>query len=205
LEPTAQRDLRLTLAGLQAGCLGSLLMIGWWLLAELIQRRSPWTIPNLLATTFYGERAYRSAFMASTWSGLAAPMVVYCLAGVAFALLGRERKSGWLLVVIGAAVGLLLHWLFFSFAMKHINPMVPIYSPDRVLAISHLIYGVTLASYPAFARNLLPEAPPLPETAHVEEPPPIPVAYSGDLSDEDVRGGITQSAGETSAGPQPLQ
>lgn len=180
-------------------------MIGWWLLAELIQRRSPWTIPNLLATTFYGERAYRSAFITSTWSGLAAPMVVYCLAAVAFSLLLRERKAGWLLVLTGAATGLLLDWMFFTFAMKYLNPMVPIYSPDRILATSHLIYGIALASYPGFARNLLPQPPPLPAPPQAEEPPPIPVVYPGGLSNEDIGGGIAQSAGDTSSGPRPLQ
>jgi hypothetical protein len=208
LEPTAQRDLRLTLAGLQAGCLGSLLMIGWWLLAELIQRRSPWTVPNLLATTFYGERAYRSAFMASTWSGLATPVVVYCLAGVGFALLGRERKAGWLLVMIGAVTGLLLDWFVFDFSMRRINPLVSIYSPDRILAVSHLIYGITLASYPGFARDLLPQPATTSQissaTPPTQEPPEIPVAHSADLSDQEIGGGVPQSADETPTGPRPL-
>jgi hypothetical protein len=34
--------------------------------------------------------------------------------------------------------------------------MVHIYSPDRLIAVSHLLYGGALASYPSFARNLLP-------------------------------------------------
>jgi hypothetical protein len=49
-------------------------MMGWWVLGEFLQRRSAWIIPNLLATTFYGERAYRSGFVVSTWSGLAFPI-----------------------------------------------------------------------------------------------------------------------------------
>jgi len=156
LEPSGRSDLRLTLAGLQAGCLGSLLMIGWWLLGELIQRRSPWIVPNLLATTFYGEHAYRSAFTASTWSGLAGPLAVYCIVGVVFALAGRERKAGWLLVVVSGAAGLALDWLVFGVILRRVNPFIQIYSPDRLIAVSHLLYGLALSSYPAFARDLAP-------------------------------------------------
>jgi hypothetical protein len=140
-------------------------MIGWWLLAEMILRRSPWILPNLLATTFYGERAYRSGFSASTWSGLAGPLVVYCAAGVIFALVGRERKAGWGLLLAGAGAGLVVNWLFFGILLKRLTPLVQIYSPDRLIGLSHLIYGLALATYPGFARELVSTATPpaLPE------------------------------------------
>ena len=170
MDPSLQRGFRLTLAGLQAGCLGSLLMIGWWLLGELLQRHSAWTIPNLLATTFYGQRAFRTGFSSSTWSGLAGPIVLYCAAGVGFALAGRERRSGRILLLVGAAAGLGFYWLFFRLAMPHLNPLVPLYAPDRLIALSHLLYGASLAAYPGFARDLLPpplEAQPEPSNEEV--------------------------------------
>lgn len=120
-------------------------------------RRSIWTIPNLLATTFYGERAYRSGFSVSTWSGLAAPIAVYCATGVVFALAARERKSGWMLLLAGAAAGLVVHWIFFGLALSRMNPLLQIYAPDRLITASHLLYGIALASYPGFARDLLAE------------------------------------------------
>jgi hypothetical protein len=134
-------------------------MMAWWLLAELIEHRSAWTLPNLLATTFYGESAYRPGFMAATWSGMAGPLVVYCAAGVVFSLIGRERRSGWLLVVIGMGFGLLMNWLFFGVALRKMNPLVHIYAPDRIVMVSHLLYGIAQASYPLFAIKLLPEIP----------------------------------------------
>ena len=158
-------------------------MIGWWLMGEMFQRHSPWILPNLLATTFYGEGAYRAGFMASTWSGLAGPMVVYCAAGVAFALAARERTAGWNLVMVGAAAGVALDWLIFGVALKRINPLVQIYSPDRLITISHVLYGMALASYPGFAKKLLPAA----------EPPPIPTEVP-----EIDRSGPSTSGGEMS-------
>jgi hypothetical protein len=131
-------------------------MIGWWLLGEVLQRRSPWTLPNLLATTFYGENAYRSGFIVPTWAGLAFPLVVYCAAGAIFALAGRERKAGWMLLLVGALAGLAMDWLFFGIALRRFNPLVEIYSPDRLVSVSHLLYGMALASYPSFARDLSP-------------------------------------------------
>jgi hypothetical protein len=127
-------------------------MIGWWLLGESLQRHSPWMVPNLLATTFYGERAYRPGFIVPTWSGLAFPVVIYCAAGVVFALLGRERKRGWVLLLLGLVAGLAVDWLFFGIGLKRLNPLVQIYSPDRLITVSHLLYGMALASYPRFAR-----------------------------------------------------
>ena len=124
MEPNGQRDIRLTLAGLQAGCLGSMLMIGWWMFGEVLQRRSAWTVPNLLATTFYGERAFRNGFIVPTWSGLALTMVVYCSAGMLFALAGRERKAGWILLAVGVLAGLAVQWLFFGVILRRINPLV---------------------------------------------------------------------------------
>lgn len=172
MEPSRQRDLRLALAGLQAGCLGSLLMMGWWVLADILQRRSAWLIPNLLATTFYGERAYRSGFVFSTWSGLAFPIVLYCAAGVLFGLVARERRTGWVLGMAALAYALTLNWLIFGFALKRLNPLLQIYSPDRLITVSHLLYAAALPLYRGFARRLTP----VDREALAERPPDAPIS-----------------------------
>jgi hypothetical protein len=168
-------------------------MIGLWLMGEMLLRRSPWILPNLLATTFYGEGAYRAGFMASTWSGLAGPMVVYCAAGVVFALAARERMAGWNLVMVGAVAGVALDWLIFGVALKRMNPLVQIYSPDHLITISHVVYGMALASYPGFAKKLLPAA----------EPPPIPMDPTEvpeiDRSGPSTSGGEMSGAGTSGA------
>jgi hypothetical protein len=171
-------------------------MIGWWLLGEILQRRSPWTIPNLLATTFYGERAYRPGFIVPTWAGLAGAFAVYCAAGVLFAVAGRERKGGWLVLFAGLAAGLAMNWFFFGIVLRAVNPLVQIYSPDRLIAVSHLLYGAALASYPSFARQLqpVPVPPPIPPPAPSSMPPPIPT------SDQEVGGSIPKESPDGLAG-----
>jgi len=184
-------------------------MIGWWLLGAMLERRSPWTIPNLLATTFYGERAYRQGFIVPTWAGLAGTLVVYCAAGVVFAVAGRERKGGWVLLLVGMTAGLALDWFCFGIVLRRLNPLVQIYSPDRLIEVSHLLYGAALASYPGFARQLqaavesdlpavnrlTPNPPPLP--APLPVPPPIPESLGPEqqasehtASDQEVGGSI---------------
>lgn len=175
-------------------------MIGWWLLGEMLQRQSPWTIPNLLATTFYGERAYRAGFIIATWSGLAGTFAVYCVAGVLFAIAGRERKGNWVLVLVGVTTGLALNWFCFGVVLRRVNPMVQIYSPDRLIVISHLLYGAALGTYPGFARQLQSVAesglPASGVAVHdysaIPVPPPIPegaaTEHSG--SDQDVGGRV---------------
>jgi hypothetical protein len=200
LESSGQSDLKLALSGLQAGCLGSILMIGWWLLAETLQRYSTWLLPNLLATTFYGERAYGAGFATSTWSGLAFPFVVYCAAGAAFAVVGRERKASVRLILVGVVTGVALDWLFFGVALRHFNPMVHIYSPDQLILVSHLLYGITLASYPLFLEKMKPAAVTGSDqqvggsvAQRHAEPPPIPLPLQeattvpGTSADEDAR------------------
>jgi len=174
-------------------------MIGWWMLGETIQRRSPWTIPNLLATTFYGERAYRPGFIVPTWAGLAGTFVVYCAAGVLFALAGRERKGGWVLVLAGVGAGLALNWFCFGLVLNGLNPVARIYAPDRLIAVSHLLYGAALATYPRFNRQLRmiergADAVPYPSSSPM--PPPIPDSLAVEhpteqtQSDEEIGGGI---------------
>jgi uncharacterized membrane protein HdeD (DUF308 family) len=155
-------------------------MIGWWLLGEELLRRSAWTVPNLLATTFYGDRAYRSVFIIPTWAGLAAPFALYCIAGMLFAVAGRERKGGWLLVAVGVAAGMTLNWLFFGVIFKRMNPLAELYLPDRLITISHILYGTALASYPGFFRRF--EAQPVPE-------PPV-------LSNEQISGSVAEPTAE---------
>jgi len=167
-------------------------MIGWWLLGETFQRRSPWIIPNLLATTLYGERAYRPGFLVPTWAGLAGTVMIYCFAGILFAVVGRERKAGWFLLVVGIAAGLGLNWLCLGVVLKHLNPLIQLYSPDRLITVSHLLYGAALASYPIFAQKLQPTENLGAYTTQTRSiPPPIPeVTLETRTSDQDVGRGI---------------
>src|SRR6059036_69653 len=78
--------IHLFMAGVQSGVLGGLFMIVWLALLSLLQGRSAWSIPNLLASTFYGEAAMRHGFRWATLSGVALHVIVSALAGVLFGM-----------------------------------------------------------------------------------------------------------------------
>jgi len=54
-ERIKNREVAALLAGLEAGVLATLALLGWLALAAAGNRRSIWSAANLMATTFYGD------------------------------------------------------------------------------------------------------------------------------------------------------
>ena len=149
-----QFPLRHTLAGLEAGIVGALLMIVWSMAGSLWSRRSIWAIPNLYATAFYGSRAYTNQVLRSSWSGLALMLAVCGLGGIAWGLLGSVFwKSGRtrFLAVFGALTGLLFYYLLFTGILHHAAPLLPLYAPEPETEIGYVIWGLALARSPGYA------------------------------------------------------
>ena len=66
------------MAGVESGVRGGLFMLVWLGLLSLLQGRSIWSIPNLLASTFYGEAALRRGLRWTTLSGVALHRYTSC-------------------------------------------------------------------------------------------------------------------------------
>src|ERR1043166_851100 len=96
------------LAGLQAGVLGALFMIVWFMLGSRLARRSMWEIPNLLATTFYGSSVYQEQYLRSSWSGVAVILAVCGFGGIVWGMVFRDRRPPFL-AFIGALAGLAVY------------------------------------------------------------------------------------------------
>jgi hypothetical protein len=145
----------LALAGIQAGVVGGILLVAYLALDSAWHRRSIWTVPNLLASTFYGESAYRSGFGARTCAGLALLLFLYGALGAFFALVVRDHGSRLRLTVLGLIFG--TGWFFLSFDVlwKWINPLVEQYSPDRAMLVGHVLYGGVLGRcFPAYLQSI---------------------------------------------------
>jgi hypothetical protein len=145
------RNLRLSLAGLQAGMLGALIMLGWLALSSVWYRRSIWSVPNLLSSTFFGDTAFRNSFNRMTFSGLALHLTLYSLVGVIFALAVRDRAGRLRATLIGMIAALVWYYLMFGFIWKAVNPTLALYSPDRSMLIGHLLYGGILGKFRGYA------------------------------------------------------
>jgi len=158
----------LSLAGIQAGVMGALTLLGYLALNSAWHRRSVWTVPNLLASTFYGESAYQQAFSARTSAGVALAVLVYGLLGALFGLAIRDHGSRLRTLLFGLIYAAAWFFLSFDWLWKHVNPMVPLYSPERAMLVGHLLYGGVLGgSFLGFLRRLTggetpgePQAPP---------------------------------------------
>lgn len=145
----------LALAGIQAGIVGALVLLGYLAVDSAWHRRSVWMVPNLLASTFYGESAYQAGFRVRTSAGLALLLVLYGLLGLLFALTVRDHGTRMRVLMAGLIYG--TGWFFLSFDIlwKHVNPLVHLYSPDRAMLVGHLLYGGALGrGFPAFLKSI---------------------------------------------------
>lgn len=142
------------LAGLQAGIVGALILIGWLALSSAWYRRSVWMVPNLLSSTFYGEPAFRSGFRLTTFAGLALLLFIYGILGALFGLVIRDNHSRAGVILLGFLFG--TGWYFISFGLlwKHWNPLVMLYSPDRAMLVGHVLYGGVLGRLPVYLRAM---------------------------------------------------
>jgi hypothetical protein len=151
----ARSNCLLALAGIQAGVSGALFMLAYVALDSAWHRRSIWLVPNLLASTFYGESAYQPNFGAHTSAGFALLLVLYGVLGALFGLVVRDQGSRLRMTVLGLIFG--TGWFFLSFDVlwKFVNPMVRMYSPDRAMLVGHVLYGGLLGRrLPAYLRSM---------------------------------------------------
>jgi hypothetical protein len=151
--PGGGPGLRHALAGLQAGVLGALVLFACLMLGSLWNGRSIWVVPNLFATTFFGSHVYRNQLLRTSWTGIALIVAVYGGLGTLWGCIWRDVRTRWL-GLYGAVAGLCVYFLFYDFLWRHVNPLVTLYAPDRQLELGHLLFGLTLARSPLYARRI---------------------------------------------------
>ena len=148
------RNVRLLLAGLQAGMAGGLLLLLWLAAASLFYRHSAWWVPNLYASTFFGDATLREAFSKYTWSGIAFLLAQFAAFGALFAVIARQDRDRLRAVLFGVAASIGWYYLTFHGLWKSVSPLMLVYSPDRPIFAGHLLYGVWLGRTPLYARRL---------------------------------------------------
>jgi len=150
---SARAGLRHALAGIHAGILGALVLVACLMIGSVWNHRSIWSVPNLLATTFYGSDAYRNQLVRTSWTGMALIFAIYGFLGMIWgAVAGDRRKRA--LPLYGAIFGLVVYFVLYDFLGKHANPLVTLYGPDRQLQVGHLLWGLVLARSPGYSRRI---------------------------------------------------
>ena len=167
------KPLAVFLAVLQAGMVGIGWMLAWLGLSAMGQRRTFWTAENLMASVFHGGAAIRRGFGVSTLSGIALYLLIYSLLGAVFALSVRNRFTSLGTVLLGLLFSLGWYWLWFRALGKAAMPLVWLLHPENNTVFGHVIFGASIARFPAYLPRLdqPAAASPVPEPA-VEPVPP---------------------------------
>lgn len=128
-------------------------MLAWMALSMLWIRHSVWWFPNLMATTFGGDPALHTGFGKYSAAGLALHLLIYSCLGVVFAFLVPDRATHGRMLLSGVLLSLAFYFFMYGFFWKHVNPLIPLYSPDRQLLVAHVFYGMMLSRYARYAQS----------------------------------------------------
>jgi hypothetical protein len=138
-------------SGIEAGIIGGLAMLGLLVSGSLLRGHVWWEILNLLGSTFYGSRAFRSGPGMATIAGAALHFAITGTMGALFGLtcgVVRERRQ---LVPLGMLAGVVWYYLADALFWQRVNPLVPLYMSSRygfqfVALLSHVVFGACLGS-----------------------------------------------------------
>lgn len=144
------------IAGVESGVIGGVFMLAWLALLSLFQGRSIWSVPNLLASTFYGEAALRRGFRWTSLSGVALHLIMTAMAGLMFGLAVSGIASRSRVMLLGFASGMVWYFLWLGFFWKLMNPIVPVYGSGGGMLLAHLGLGYFLGSFPKYWSELKP-------------------------------------------------
>lgn len=123
---------------------GGVAMVAVLMLVSMLERRSWWGYPNLLALGFYGARSISGGPGWPTVAGIALELVIAgsggMLFGVLFGSLGGSRRIAFLGLLWGVLVFYGSEQLY-----RATSPIVAAYLPRSASIVAHMIYGVCLA------------------------------------------------------------
>ena len=133
------------MSGIEAGIIGGIAMLGVMVSGSLLRGHVWWEIPNLLGSTFYGSRAFRSGGASlPTLSGTALHFVITGTIGGLFGLTCGGIRQRRRLLLLGMLAGVVWFYLADAVFWRKVNPMVPLYSPRVVTLLSHALFGACL-------------------------------------------------------------
>jgi hypothetical protein len=152
-------------------------------LVSVLDRRTWWSYPNLLAAHFYGQRVIGGGLGWPTVSGIAFQLLIAACAGALFGgLFGGVGGSG-RIALLAITWGLLVFYASEQF-YRIASAFIIVYLPRTALMMAHLTYGACLAGIRRIGSQPQPPAalavlePGVPETSR--ERASIPEALNKD-------------------------
>jgi hypothetical protein len=143
-KPPASDALARLASGIEAGVIGGLAMLGLLVSGSLLRGHVWWETFNLLGSTFYGSRAFRSGPGMATIAGAALHFTITGTVGGVFGLTSRAVRERRHLVPLGMMAGILWYYLADALFWRRVNPLVPRYAFQPVALLSHAVFGACL-------------------------------------------------------------
>jgi hypothetical protein len=145
-----------TLAGLQAGVTGGIIMLLYYSAGALLQRQYWWMPENLLGTAIYGNSAIWKGPGRATLAGCAWQLVASGLAGILYAYCFAHLRSlrfpvSWL---VALAWSLGVYFVLYDLVLPSAAPLIPLYSTRATPLMAYLLLGLALARIPTIYRQL---------------------------------------------------
>lgn len=165
------------LAGLETGVIGAILLLLWFTLDAVYQGQHWYAFPNLWATLFYGQDAFRMRAGWATLSGISIHLLLLSVEGAIFGALWRWSRRFWLTLAAGLAWAALCYWGMNLGLWKNFAPYVPRMMPQPATGLGVFLFGICLTRIPiraeklafhVFGRAVVPSLAPL------RQPPPLP-------------------------------
>ena len=131
-------------SGIEAGIVGGVAMLGLLVSESLWEGHVWWEVPNLLGSTFYGPRAFRSGPSMASLAGVALHFVITGTLGGLFGLVFGGVHQRARLVLWGVLASVSWYNVANVLFWPRINPWVPAASPRPGTVLSHLLLGACL-------------------------------------------------------------
>jgi len=149
-ETTMTRALRI---GVPGGMIAGIVMAVWSMAAMWVTGSGFWTPLNLIANTFYRSAPLNGAFSAPALViGLAVHMAVASFFGTVIALLAQRLPGARSLVIAGGFLLIAVVWPVMQWGVWYkLDEAAAEGYTDWIMAVAHLMFGVTAASFAALA------------------------------------------------------
>jgi hypothetical protein len=142
------------LAGLQAGVVGGLLVLGWWALSALVSGQPVWTIPERLGALLYRGFVPRDELAVAAAAGVALQIASAGTIGVLFGLAMRSAWSFERAALLGLLTGLCWHYAGYEVLLRTARLAAYTIPPRRVMLVGHLLFGLSLGLYRRYLNSL---------------------------------------------------
>jgi hypothetical protein len=119
-------------------------MLAVMILGSLLRNRVWFEVPNVLGSTFYGSRAFRSGPGIATLAGTALHFVITGSIGAIFGFLTKSIRQRMRLILFGIFFAMAWYFLGRAVFWARVNPWVPAYSRSAVAVTAHVLFGVCL-------------------------------------------------------------